>query len=92
MLSAFKEQLLAIEQEQGNGIVMEQLKSQQFGDTYGYGFQKKVDAQLYDESMAHYMTMYVKVLNLVKSKVLTAHKDDRPHYQALLVALEAMKK
>ena len=92
VLSAFKEQLLAIEQEQGNGIVMEQLKSQQFGDTYGYGFQKKVDAQLYDESMAHYMTMYVKVLNLVKSKVLTAHKDDRPHYQALLVALEAMKK
>ena len=91
-LACFKEQLSAIEQEYGNGVVMEQLKLHQFGDTYGYGFQKEVNAKLYDESLAHYTTMYVKILNLVKSKVLTAHKDDRPHYQALLVALETLKK
>lgn len=91
-LSCFKEQLEFIERENGSGVIMGQIGLHQFGDTYGYGFQKEVDAGLYDESLAHYTTMYVKVLNLVKTKVLTAHKDDRPHYQALLVALEALKK
>ncbi len=92
ILAAFKDQLQAVEQENGCGTVMNELRLHQFGDTYGYGFQKVVDMKLYDESLAHYTTMYVKLLNLMKSKALTAHKDDRAHYQSMVVALELLKK
>ncbi len=90
-LAYFKEQLQEIESKEGIGTVMSQMKQQQFGDVYGYGFLREVNAGLYDETATHYVSMYAKVLSLLKSKIDTAHKDDRSHYQAMIVALQAVQ-
>ena len=90
LLTMFREQLEQIEEEEGMGSVMNQMR--QFGDVYGYGFQKKVDAKFYDESVVHFVALCLKVESLLKSKMASASKEDRAHYQAMLLMLKQAQK
>lgn len=92
MLSYFRDQLDEMETEEGIGSVMNEARKEQFGDTYGFGFLKEVDASLYDETAAYYMDMMKKVESLLKSRINSASKEDRVHYQSMLMALQLMQK
>lgn len=92
LLTYFQDQLEQVERKEGTGSVMNSLREQQFGDTYGYGFQKVVDAALYDETQTYSIEMFSKIEKLLKNRVVSAHKDDRAHYQAMLTTLQLMKK
>ena len=90
-LSYFKNQLEEIEFEQGIGSVMNGIRKSQFGDTYGYGFQKEISAALYDETSTFYLDLMKRMEVLLKTKVCIS-SPDRKHYQALLMTLQLMQK
>lgn len=92
LLTYFRPQLEQVEMEEGFGTVMNERGKYQFGDTYGYGFQREVDAGFYDETGVFYASLCSRLESLLKSRVASAHKDDRAHYQALLLMLKAMQK
>ena len=92
LLNQFYTQLEQIEEKEGLGSVMSRMGERQFGDVYGYGFQNELNVLLYDESVVYYVEMCKKAAALLQSRAVSGPREDRAHYQALLLGMKMLQK
>ncbi len=85
----FRTQLKHFEAENGKGLIASQLI---FNNIYAssdpYGFQKKVNIESIDESLAYNILMLEKIQKLVQSRLNRAHPADKAHYTSILLQIK----
>ncbi|WP_059025849.1 zinc-dependent metalloprotease [Gabonibacter massiliensis] len=91
-VARFQKRLRHIESEYGAGCVAAQMQKNQFGDVYGYGWQREVRIDNIDETGAYNTALMEKMISLLKSRIPSANAADKAHYQSILLSLEAVKK
>lgn len=89
MTQRYYNQLKEIEKEKGQAVLAERLE-QNFD--YGYKWQKKLEIEDIDESESCYITMINKIKTLLESRIASANRIDREHYQAILFKIKTLKK
>lgn len=80
--------LREVERNEGSRYVAEHLFETNFG--YGYGWQNWVRSTVIDESAVYYLDMMIKVRDLLTRRISTLPTQDRPHYRAMLYAVQQM--
>lgn len=78
------EQLQRVEEQYGKGVVAHLLFNKNFG-SYVQPYTVFVDA--ISELEYYNLVMLRKVRDLMKGKVVTAHRDDKAYYEGLLIKL-----
>lgn len=80
-------QLLEIEKRYGKGVVASVLLSNRFGENSGL-FQQNVFVDNISELYGYNIFYLKKVCALIKSKISSAHADDKAHYEGMLMRIE----
>ena len=92
MTKHYLERLRAVERQYGDGVVAAQMAKNNFGDSFGYGWQRELRTETIDESVAFNARMMNKVIALLQGKIASAKTADKVHYESLLVALKNVNK
>lgn len=85
----FYPQLKEIEERYGKGCVASALLSNRFGESAS-PFQGPVFVDNIHEIDGYAVTFMRKVRALLKDKVASAHRDDKAHYESMLLKLDRM--
>lgn len=87
----FRDQLQAFEDEHGQGLIANQIMTDNLFSVYGYGWQKEVKIDNIDETLGYNIVMLDKIQKLLESRLAGANAADKAHYQAILLRIKALK-
>lgn len=87
IIKAYREQLQELEDRFGCGMVASIGLSSQFGEN-AYPLQRKVKIDDISEIMLQKTYMLKRIQGLLKSKLNSVNKDDRAHYEYILIRIE----
>ena len=88
----FRDQLQAFEDEHGQGLIANQIMTNNLFSVYGYGWQKEVKIDNIDETLGYNIVMLDKIQKLLESRLAGANAADKAHYQGILLRIKALKK
>ena len=88
MIDKYARDLKEVEQREGKAYLVELMKQTSFG--YGYGWQNWVRSTAIDESATYYYETATKIASLLHRRVASANAADKPHYEAMLFAVQQM--
>ena len=88
MIDKYARDLKEVEQREGKAYLVELMKQTSFG--YGYGWQNWVRSTAIDESATYYYETATKIASLLQRRVASANAADKPHYEAMLFAVQQM--
>ena len=86
MIDKYARDLKEVEQREGKAYLVELMKQTSFG--YGYGWQNWVRSTAIDESAIYYYETATKIASLLQRRVASANATDKPHYEAMLFAVQ----
>ena len=86
------DELMLVEEENGRGYITTLLEQpRQFGDKSDFGLQPEVNTDAIDESVAYRAMMIDKIEALVKTRLISAHPNDKAHYKSILLIIKSLK-